>query len=140
MWEYGRLGGCKILCTGGFGRHFNTTISPHGKYAQDYLESSGVLAESFLEIALSSFTLEDATLSQPILEANSIKNVVLVTSDYHMKRAKLVFSHILPNIKIECSEAVTSASDDELKRLTRHESIAIERDRSKLIRLKGKQS
>lgn len=140
LWEFERLGGCKILCTGGFGDHFNTTVSPHGKYVRDYLESNGVPRESFLEIALSSFTLEDATLSQPILDENSIKNVILVTSDYHMDRAKLVFSHILPNIKIECSEAITFVANDELKRLTQHEAVAIERDRAKLSKLPVKRT
>ncbi len=135
LWEFKRAGACKILCTGGYGQHFNATKNPHGKYLQDYLLSSGVPLESFLEIALSSFTLEDAILSKPILVSNSIQHVILVTSDFHMERAKLVFDHVLPNIKIDCSEAVTLATDDELKKLIQHEVVAIERDSAKLHKL-----
>ncbi|MFT5756043.1 MAG: uncharacterized SAM-binding protein YcdF (DUF218 family) [Alteromonadaceae bacterium] len=126
--EYNRVGDCKILCTGGFGQHFNSTNVPHGKYLQDHLMSKGVPASSFIDIALSSFTREDATLSKPILEKHSIMDVILVTSDFHMKRAKLVFNRILPNIEFVYSEATTISTDVEFKKLLQHEHNAIERE------------
>jgi len=126
--EYNKMGDCKILCTGGFGRHFNETKIPHGKYLQDYLISKGVPRSSFIEIALSSFTREDATLSKPILEKHSIVDVVLVTSDYHMERAKLVFNHIFPNVEFVYSEATTITTEVEFKALLQHEYNAIERE------------
>ena len=30
-----------VLCTGGFGEHFNKTIHPHAKFAQEYLKTKG---------------------------------------------------------------------------------------------------
>jgi len=54
--EYNRIGDCKILCTGGFGQHFNSTNVAHGKYLQEHLMSKGVPPSSFVEIDLSSFT------------------------------------------------------------------------------------
>ncbi|KAF7765111.1 hypothetical protein PCIT_b1259 [Pseudoalteromonas citrea] len=126
--EYNRIGDCKILCTGGFGQHFNSTNIPHGKYLQEHLMSNGVPLSSFVEIALSSFTREDATLSKPILEKHSITNVVLVTSDFHMERAKLVFNHILPNIEFVYSEATTITTQVEFKELLQHEKNAIKRE------------
>jgi uncharacterized SAM-binding protein YcdF (DUF218 family) len=119
---------CKVLCTGGFGQHFNTTDVPHGKYVQNYLISKGVLKSSFIGIALSSFTIEDATLSKLILEKNSIMQVVLVTSDYHMNRARLVFSQIQPSIKFTYSEAKILMDSNSYKKLQQHEQKAIIRD------------
>jgi len=126
--EYNSVGDCKILCTGGFGLHFNSTNIPHGKYLQEHLISKGVPPSSFIEIALSSFTREDATLSKPILEKHSIVNVILVTSDFHMERAKLVFNHILPKVNFVYSEAKTITNDAKFKELLQHEKNAIKRE------------
>jgi uncharacterized SAM-binding protein YcdF (DUF218 family) len=134
--EYSKLSDCKILCTGGFGPNFNATDYPHGQYTQRYLEKQAVPASAFLDTALSAFTLEDAQLSKPILEKNAITHIVLVTSEFHMKRAKLVFNHVLPDIHFEYAEAKTDVTDVEFERLIEHEKKAIKRDR---IKLQGKQ-
>jgi uncharacterized SAM-binding protein YcdF (DUF218 family) len=126
--EYNRIDECKILCTGGFGQHFNVTTLPHGEYVQNYLIDKGVPHSSFLEIALSSFTLEDATLAEPILVNHGITHIVLVTSEFHMERAKLVFNHVLPNFSFDYAEAETLVSAVELQRLREHEEKAIKRD------------
>ena len=126
--EYKRAGNCKLLCTGGFGKQFNLTNIPHGQYLQNYLSSKGVPSSSFLEIALSAYTLQDATLAKPILEKHAITRCILVTSDFHMERAKLVFEHVLPELEFEYSEAKTIASDAELNSLVEHEKSAIKRE------------
>ena len=128
--EYVRMGKCRILCTGGFGEHFNLTTLPHGQYVQNYLIDKGVPPSSFLEIALSSFTLEDATLSEPILVKNFITHIVLVTSEFHMERAKLVFNHALPDFEFSYAEAETLVSEVEHQRLKEHEIKAIKRELS----------
>jgi len=130
--EFNKQTNCKILCTGGFGKHFNSTQIPHGNYVKEYLEAKGVPSTSFLEVALSSFTLEDATLSRPILFKNSISEVVLVTSEFHMERAKLVFNHVLPEFNFRYSQAETKVSDSEFQRLTKHEKNAIKRELANL--------
>jgi len=122
----------KILCTGGYGEHFNLTSRPHAEYAQDYLKSKGAPSSRFTDIAESSFTIEDATLSKPILERHGIENAILVTSDFHMARAALVFNHICPGLKLICSAAQTDLPECEMKILQEHESKAIERDRRNL--------
>lgn len=130
--EYKKTDNCKILCTGGFGDHFNVTSSPHGNYIQNHLEKNGVPSSAFLEVALSSFTLEDATLSKPILEKHSINDVILVTSEFHMERAKLVFNHVMPNIKFNYAEANTEVKKVEFQKLVQHEKNAIKREMEKL--------
>jgi uncharacterized SAM-binding protein YcdF (DUF218 family) len=126
--EFKKNSNYKVLCTGGFGQHFNSTQIPHGNYVKAYLEANGVPESSFLDVALSSFTLEDATLSRPILIKNSISHIVLVTSEFHMERAKLVFNHALPEFNFSYSQAETKVSDSEFQRLTKHEKNAIKRE------------
>lgn len=126
--QYNKTSNCKLLCTGGFGDHFNLTNLPHGQYIQEYLIEKGVPPSSFIEIALSSFTLEDATLSKPILEQHYITHCTLVTSDFHMERAKLVFKQIMPNIDFEYVEAKTLTDEVEFQKLIKHEKSAIKRE------------
>lgn len=126
--EYARLGECKILCTGGFGQHFNSTAVSHGQYVQEYLIDMGVPPSSFLDIALSSFTLEDAKLAKPILVNNSITHIVLVTSEFHMERAKLVFNHVFPDFSFDYAKATTLVSKVEFQRLMEHEENTIKRE------------
>jgi len=118
----------KLLCTGGFGEHFNLTNIPHGQYLQEYLISKGVPSSSFIEIAHSSFTLQDATLSKPILQRHAITHCILVTSDFHMERAKLVFNQVFPNVDFVYSSAETLVSEDEFQKLIEHEQKAIIRE------------
>ncbi|WP_426370476.1 YdcF family protein [Pseudocolwellia sp. HL-MZ7] len=124
----------KILCTGGFGESFNTTRTSHGQHLKNYLRNKGVSKSVFIDVALSTYTFEDALLSKPLLEKNLINQVVLVTSDFHMERAKLVFEHVMPNSKFAYAEAITcigeSVSQQELTRLIEHEKQAIKRDRN----------
>ncbi|PAJ72132.1 hypothetical protein CJF42_22880, partial [Pseudoalteromonas sp. NBT06-2] len=119
---------CASRGTGGFGEHFNLTNIPHGQYIQEYLIAKGIPSSSFIEIALSSYTLEDATLSKPILEQYSITRCILVTSDFHMERAKLLFNLIMPNIDFKYSEAKILVSELELQKLIKHEKNAIKRE------------
>lgn len=121
-----------ILCTGGFGETFNKTRHPHAKFAQEYLRNKGVPRTAFLDISKSSFTMEDATLSDPILRKNGIQFAVLVTSDFHMTRAKLVFDYICPYVNFEYVPAETNLSEGELEKLRKHELEAIEREKHAL--------
>jgi len=125
---YNKTNDFKLLCTGGFGEHFNLTNIPHGQYMQEYLTDNGIPSSAFIEIALSSFTLEDATLSKPILDKYSITRCILVTSDFHMERAKLVFNQIMPDKDFEYLEAKTLLSEVELQKLIKHEKNAISRE------------
>jgi uncharacterized SAM-binding protein YcdF (DUF218 family) len=119
----------KILCTGGIAESFNQTKIPNGAHAQAYLRQSGIPKRAFLDVALSRFTLEDATLSKPILHAYAADDLLLVTSDFHMPRAKLLFSKIFPELNVSCYASSCNLSTEEVERLTAHELKAIERDK-----------
>ncbi|TMP83784.1 YdcF family protein [Pseudoalteromonas phenolica] len=118
----------KILCTGGFGAHFNVTEQAHADYVKAYLTALGVPDTQFLPIAESRFTLEDALLAKPILKQAAISEVVLITSSFHMKRAKYIFNRLCPELLLECVEAPTPVCDHELEKLLAHEVKALQRE------------
>jgi len=122
----------KVLCTGGFGLHFNQTNLPHGHYCQQYLQSKGISAQHFLPITLSAFTLEDASLSLAILQKHQINKVILVTSDFHIERSKFVFNHFMPEIHFEYAPAKTISSKTEQDKLILHEKKALLREQKNL--------
>ena len=132
--EYKKRPHAKLLCTGGFGKHFNSTDIPHGQYTQQYLIESNIPQNNFLPIALSRFTLEDAQLSLPILERHGIDHIVLITSDFHMSRAKFVFSQLMPNMSFDFAPAMTNKPQRELAKLYDHEKNALKREQENLSR------
>ncbi|ABZ77954.1 protein of unknown function DUF218 [Shewanella halifaxensis HAW-EB4] len=122
----------KLLLTGGFGAHFNQTTTPHALYCQRYLIKHGVLADAFTDIALSRFTFEDATLAKPIIEQHRFNEITLVTSEFHMQRAKLIFSELFPNISFNYYAAQTPVSAEKLQQLEAHELSVMDRERENL--------
>ncbi len=62
--EYQKHPGSKIIPTGDWGAHFNTTDKPHGSYLREHLKALGIPETDILECAESSSTIEDANLSR----------------------------------------------------------------------------
>lgn len=133
----------KILCTGGYGWHFNKTKKPHGEYGKEYLISRGIPEKMFLPIAMSKNTIQDAIYSRKIIDDinkklidelnNNIKNrikIIVVSSDFHMPRVKYIFSKIFDEhypynkkYDLEFSEAYLKISRIKLARLKAHERV-----------------
>ncbi|MBU2893075.1 YdcF family protein [Colwellia sp. D2M02] len=126
--EYTKNPDTKVLCTGGFGASFNVTNQPHSFYTREYLINKGVPKTQFLPLVLSRFTLEDATLAKIVIEAAQITDAVLVTSDFHMTRAKFIFSYVFPTIQFSYAPALTILAADELAALHEHENKAMLRE------------
>ena len=116
-----------ILCTGGFGDHFNPTNIPHANYAIDYLMSYGIDKEYFMDIALSSNSVEDAVKAKQVL-LNSDNNylVKVITSDFHLERVQLIFDHIITNFTKEYFGVTHQMPIEEKQRLIQHEKRAID--------------
>ncbi len=89
--EYASRAGWKILLTGGYGDHFNTTHQPHAAYLKCYLTARGIPEDDIVEFAESSNTIQDASLSKPIVYRYGAKHILVITSDYHQDRARYVF-------------------------------------------------
>ena len=116
----------KILCTGGWGNHFNTSPLAHAVYSKAYLLQKGIPEHAFLELALSANTVEDAVKSKAILSRLDNPIITIVTSDFHIERVKLIFSEVLKGFKIQF-KAVNSYFLDSKEReeLLAHEQAAI---------------
>jgi uncharacterized SAM-binding protein YcdF (DUF218 family) len=116
-----------ILCTGGFGAQFNTSASPHADYARAYLAGRGVAGSCFLPSAYSSNTVEDAVLVKEILLDHALQEIVVVSSDFHLSRVKLIFGVILAGFGLDyVGVAHPTLQAGVLAELIRHERSAIQ--------------
>ncbi|MBG7631732.1 MAG: YdcF family protein [Bacteroidetes bacterium] len=114
-----------ILCTGGWGPHFNISKNAHASYAKDYLLKKGISKNDFLELALSSNTVDDAVKIKPILSnLNKIK-LIMITSDYHLERAKLIFNEILSEYEMKFIGVKSNLNKEKYNQLKQHEQKAI---------------
>jgi uncharacterized SAM-binding protein YcdF (DUF218 family) len=117
-----------ILCTGGWGNHFNTSAKAHAVYAKEYLLAKGIPESAFLEFALSGNTVEDATKSKVILTKLDNPIITVITSDFHLERVQLIFNEVLKGFSFQCIGVNSSFLDSEQRaRLMLHERSAIER-------------
>ena len=125
----------RFLLTGGFGEHFNTSDRPHAEYLQRRLVALGVPETSFLPFALSLNTLEDASMSKPITVESGARSGIVVTSDYHLERARFVFEREYAEVAFELSfvSTITDESRKELdyEALKAHEKRALQRLKAK---------
>ena len=122
--EYRAVPGFAILPTGGFGDHFNRSPEPHAHLTRRWLRARGVPARDVLEPVLSRFTLEDAALSKPVVERHDVQHIKVVTSDFHLERAKLIFETVFSDYQLTFSASRTHLPRLELDRLLRHEEGA----------------
>ncbi len=127
--EYKKRKNYKLLLTGGYGQHFNRTKIPHASYLRDYLILKGIPVNAFTEFAESSNTLEDASISKPIVVKNGFTQMLVITSDYHIDRAKKIFAreYSNSNVKIEYSVSITNEEKCEIDLISikKHEKKAI---------------
>lgn len=116
--------GWRLLLTGGFGEHFNRTALPHAAYLQQWLLIHGVPADDIVEFALSRHTGEDARLALPIVERQGVRQLLVVTSDFHLARAEFIFRTVFPDYAIELAGApyLSTCSLVEQERLITHEA------------------
>ena len=115
-----------ILCTGGWGAHFNTSEHAHAALAKQYLIENGIPREVFLDFALSGNTVEDAVKAKEILSKLDNIRLTVITSDYHVNRVKLIFNEILKNYTIDFIGVQSHLDKDVYDALERHEKSAID--------------
>ena len=114
-----------ILCTGGWGKHFNTSSEAHAVYAKKYLVEKGVLECDFLDFALSENTVDDAIKIKKIISKLENLNLTIITSDYHLERVQLIFQEILKDFNFNCIGVQSNLEKDQLQRHMKHERKAI---------------
>jgi len=123
--EYWKHPGSKIIPTGGWGAHFNTTDKPHGYYLREYLKAHGIPETDILECVESSSTIEDAKFCRKIAERHGIRELIVVTSDFHAARARFIFEREFPEIPVAISASQTHLQEEELLKLKAHEKKAL---------------
>lgn len=114
-----------ILCTGGWGEHFNTTKIAHAVYARNYLIHRGIPAEAFLKDALSNNSVDDAVKVRQVILAMTDVKLTVITSDFHLDRIKLIFTEILKDYPCSFIGVRSDLNQDELNRLVKHEQQSI---------------
>lgn len=117
----------KIVLTGGFGTHFNTSPMPHAHYLRRDLMSKGVDANDILALVESRHSVEDATLSKWIVDDYKPEEIAIVTSDYHARRTRIIFDAVYaPFDRFHIVAASSEAVDGQLLRqLIEHEHKAV---------------
>ena len=117
--------GKSVLCTGGWGKHFNVSDKPHCTYAKRYLMKKGVLESDFLACALSSNTVEDAIKIKPIVSVLENPDLKIISSDFHIARVRLIFEEILKDFNCSFIGAPDNLEETQLQALIEHEKKAI---------------
>ncbi|HWB06574.1 MAG TPA: YdcF family protein [Verrucomicrobiales bacterium] len=125
--EFRAHAGSSVIPTGGWGQHFNTTSRPHGHYLREYLQTQGIPEEAFVECVESSNTIEDAKFCRPVVERYGFRRLVVVTSDFHLDRARFLFGREFPDIALTFSVSATDLPEEELQRRISHERNALAR-------------
>jgi uncharacterized SAM-binding protein YcdF (DUF218 family) len=128
--EYRRRPGCKIIVTGGFGRHFNTTDQPHAHHVMRFLLERGVAPEDMVGVSDSASTVDDARLSMPVVDRFEVRALCVVTSDFHQERAGLIFRAFYPHHAVEVIGDPVALPLEERRRLCEHETRAIQQLRA----------
>ncbi|GAA3585027.1 YdcF family protein [Snuella lapsa] len=115
-----------VLCTGGWGAHFNTAEQAHAFYAKRYLITQGIPENAFLDLALSQHTVDDAVKTLAIISKLNNIRLTVITSDYHVKRVKLIFETILANYPIQFIGAKSNLDKKTYDSLVAHEEKAMQ--------------
>ncbi|HEY3291903.1 MAG TPA: YdcF family protein [Anaerolineae bacterium] len=77
------------------------------------------------ELVDSHNTAEDAFLTEALVQRYCPARLVVVTSDYHVERARLIFNQVFADIEIEVVGVPHRASDEERHDLLAHEQRAL---------------
>lgn len=122
----------RFLCTGGLGEHFNTTITIHAEYLQQWLLFKGVRNEEFLPHITSSNTYEDIQGLSDVINCISNDLLIVVTSDFHIQRVQILYEMLICHENVIFIPATSKLTDSELLTRIAHEEKAIQLLKSKL--------
>lgn len=117
----------RIVCTGGFGAHFNPTEKPHYFYAQKFLIDKGIPEHAFAAGVPSTNTITDFQLSKKLIVEENPDILIVITSDFHIERAQILYKRYIAYPKVVFIPAISSLSKAELVPLIEHESGAVKR-------------
>jgi|TARA_B110000305_G_C19436485_1_gene639270 uncharacterized SAM-binding protein YcdF (DUF218 family) len=115
-----------IACTGGFGKHFNTTTKSHAHYAIEYLKEKGISEEVIFRPLLSGHTVEDAFKIKEFFGVINEFELLVLSSDFHLERVKLIFKEVLKGYNIKFISVKSSLPLEEFNNRVAHEKKAVQ--------------
>jgi uncharacterized SAM-binding protein YcdF (DUF218 family) len=128
--EYHRRPDCKIVVTGGHGRHFNTSGIPHAHHVARFLVAHEVPREDLILVDDTGNTVEDAAHAMSVVARFDVRVLCVITSDFHRERAGMIFRAFYPRCALEIIADPAPLSPEERERLVEHEVQAIQRLRA----------
>jgi len=124
--EYRNRPGAKLLLTSSYG-HFNPAERPHAFYMAEHLLARGVSPNDILPFVDSVNTVEDAAFSCRALRGLPIRRICVVTSAFHLGRARLVFECFFEPKRLEFVGTPDGVAGEDLQRYKHHEIAATNR-------------
>lgn len=109
------------LPTGGFGQHFNTSSRAHWEWCVDFALSAGLKEQRILPGLTSSNTSEDMRMLAEWAQKNRVSTLIIVTSDFHIMRSRLLWSQTGYAKHVLFFPAVTPVDDEDFLKLVSHE-------------------
>jgi uncharacterized SAM-binding protein YcdF (DUF218 family) len=86
--------------------------------------------QDILEFVESSNTVEDVEFARPIIEKYEIFRIIVITSDFHLERAKYLFYNAFADLQLSFSGCHTNLPPKKIEELRQHEQRALERLRA----------
>lgn len=102
-----------LIATGGIA---GQGVRPESKAMKELAISEGVPEENILLESNAQNTIENALFTRELLWEGGWKRVVVVTSNFHVERAKEIFGRVLPSLAIEYEVDIPPLSKLELER------------------------
>jgi uncharacterized SAM-binding protein YcdF (DUF218 family) len=91
----------------------------------------GIDPVAIIDSVMSTNTLEDASLSRPIIEQYNVGDILVVTSDFHYERARFIFEREFADVKIRIGFSLCTTDEStcgfDLKRQKIHEKNSLKK-------------
>ncbi|HEU4421858.1 MAG TPA: ElyC/SanA/YdcF family protein [Pilimelia sp.] len=115
-----------LVLSGGFGAHFNTSAEPHWKHCERWIARRfGAGRARIVGRVESRHTYEDVLLLRELAGLLQPRSVTVVTSDYHVARARFLLDVLLPAAAVRgVGHDGLSAGEYERFRQHEHEALA----------------
>jgi uncharacterized SAM-binding protein YcdF (DUF218 family) len=121
---YRAIPGAKLLVTGGYGA-FNRAPLPHARYVVRHMLDLGVPEGDLLPIVESRHTVDDAALSREVLAPLDVHSICVVTSAFHVQRARLIFACFFDPARLSFVSTPGCLEGERLQRREAHEAASM---------------
>jgi hypothetical protein len=88
---------CKFIITSGWAYREGCSVPISDVFAEYILLNSNIASDRIISIPLSRDTVGDAFFIRRLLKERNLKELLVVTSDYHVKRAGVIFKKVFCN-------------------------------------------